>query len=177
VLVMRAAPVRPPSTASGGFTLLELMTVLAVVAILGAVAAPSFRQFIDNQRLRNASFDLVTDLLLARSEAVSRQRTVVLSPSGTNGGAWTDGWSLNQDTAGGAVLTSRTGVAPRLRFSVANSSAVALSNLAFRNDGRINALTPITIQVTYSTTIPGVSCSVIRIDATGRARADKAVCP
>lgn len=162
---------------SAGVTLIELMTVIGVVAILGAVAAPSFSTFIDNQRLRNASFDLVTDLLQARNEALSRQRVVVMTPAATNGGAWANGWTMNQDSAAGDVLTSRTGVAPRLRFSVVDSGSASLSSLSFRNDGRINAATPIRIEVKYADPAPAnVSPSCIRIDATGRARSDKGTC-
>lgn len=161
---------------AAGFTILELMTVVAVAAILAAVAAPSFSTFIDNQRLRNASFDLVSDLLLARSEALSRQRPVVVTPT-TNASGWSDGWTLNQDSAAGAVLTSRTGVAPRLRFTVTNSSGDALGSLNYRNDGRVNGLTPIQIDVHYADPAPAnVAPSCIRIDATGRPRADKGSC-
>jgi type IV fimbrial biogenesis protein FimT len=157
--------------------LLELMTVIAVIAVLAAVGAPSFITFIDNQRLRNGSFDLVTDLLLARNEALSRQRVVVVTPSGTDGQGWLSGWSLNQDTSAGAVLGSRTGVTSRLRFKVIDSSAAAVSSLTFRNDGRLIANTPIRITVQYATPVPsGVTPSCIYIDATGRARSDKGAC-
>ena len=52
-----------------GFTMIELIVVVSIIAILGSIAAPSFIATLATQRLRNASFDLVSDLLLARGEA------------------------------------------------------------------------------------------------------------
>lgn len=57
-----------------GFTLVELMIVVAVAAVLALLAAPSFHDMILMQRLRGINAQLITDLQLARSEAVSRGR-------------------------------------------------------------------------------------------------------
>ena len=54
------------------FTLIELMIVVALIAIIVTLAAPSFRDMILMQRLRGINAQLVTDLAFARSEAVSR---------------------------------------------------------------------------------------------------------
>lgn len=162
---------------AAGFTLLELMVVVAVAAVLAAVAAPGLSTFIDNQRLRNGSFDLVSDLLLARSEAVTRNSVVVVTPTGTNSDGWSGGWTVNVNSAAGAVLTSRTGVPPKLRFEAKNASAAAVSSLTFGADGRVIGATPMRVAVNYTDPAPtGVSPSCIVIDATGRARADKGAC-
>ena len=55
-----------------GLTLPELLVALAVVAILVALAAPSFRGLIEVQRLRSFNSQLVTDLQFARNEAATR---------------------------------------------------------------------------------------------------------
>lgn len=79
--------VRTPSTVTaGGFTLIELMVVIALVAIVVMLAAPSFNSMIAMQRLRGTSTQLTTDLQLARSEAASRQDTVGISFKSTPGG-------------------------------------------------------------------------------------------
>lgn len=52
-----------------GFTLIELMVAVALVAILVALAAPPFRQMIEMQRLRGTHDQLATDIQFARSEA------------------------------------------------------------------------------------------------------------
>lgn len=57
---------------AAAFTLVELMIVVALVAIIAALAAPSLRDMILVQRLRSINAQLVTDLAFARSEAVSR---------------------------------------------------------------------------------------------------------
>lgn len=55
-----------------GFTLIEVMIVVALVAVVVSLAGPSFRDYILMQRLRSVQSQLVTDLNYARSEAVSR---------------------------------------------------------------------------------------------------------
>ena len=57
---------------AAAFTLIELMIVVALIAIIVTLAAPSFRDMLLMQRLRGINAQLVTDLALARSEAVSR---------------------------------------------------------------------------------------------------------
>jgi len=60
---------------------MELMVTLMVVAIIAAIATPSFREFRMNGRMTTASNDLLTLLQQARSEAVKRQRIVGLCSS------------------------------------------------------------------------------------------------
>lgn len=57
---------------AAAFTLVELMIVVALIAIIVTLSAPSFRDMILMQRLRGINAQLVTDLSLARSEAISR---------------------------------------------------------------------------------------------------------
>ncbi len=56
-----------------GFTLIEAMVVVAVLGVLLALAAPSFRSFIAAQQLKGAGNELLTDMVYARSEALARQ--------------------------------------------------------------------------------------------------------
>jgi len=55
-----------------GLTLIELLVAVAVLAVVVAVAAPSFKSLIEVQRLRSINSQLITDLQFARNEAVTR---------------------------------------------------------------------------------------------------------
>lgn len=67
-----------------GFTLLELMVVIAIFTMIMAVGGPSFSRMIERNQLQAATSDLTMDILWARSEAVKRNERVRLTPS-TNG--------------------------------------------------------------------------------------------
>lgn len=62
------------------------MVTIAVLAILLALAAPSFNDFFQRYRLRGAADDVATLIALARSEAVARNRNVAIVFSGTGTG-------------------------------------------------------------------------------------------
>lgn len=71
-----------------GFTLVELMVVVAVLAALLGVGAPSFMEWIQNTRIRSAAESLQNGLQIARAEAVRRNANVEFVLQGTKG-AWT----------------------------------------------------------------------------------------
>ncbi len=85
---------------NNGFTLLELMMVLAVVGIVLSIATPSLTRILDRNAVRKVSSDLSFSLLQARSEAVKRNQIVSVTP--TNIG-WEDGWQI---TSGGQTIAS-----------------------------------------------------------------------
>lgn len=69
-----------------GFSLIELMIILALLAIFVGVAVPSFQQMIQSNRAQGAAEELLAQLQYARSEAVMRNQFVVVENlSGTNG--------------------------------------------------------------------------------------------
>ena len=89
--------------ASSGFTLIELMTVLTVLAILASVGVPSFRELIASQKVKDAASTLQTALLLTRSEALKRNTSIALVPVTAN--QWNAGWRVT-NTVDGSVLSS-----------------------------------------------------------------------
>jgi prepilin-type N-terminal cleavage/methylation domain-containing protein len=72
--------------AERGFTAIELMVVISVIGVLLMIAAPSFRDFIEMQRLRGVNAELVTDIQYARSEATQRNERVGMVFGGSGSG-------------------------------------------------------------------------------------------
>lgn len=64
---------------SKGFTLVEMMIVIAVMAILAAIAAPNFQTYMTQRRLNGAARQVMTDLMAARMKAVSLNQKVKVS--------------------------------------------------------------------------------------------------
>jgi len=69
--------------AARGMTILELMTTLAVAAILVSIGVPSMTKFFASMRLVTMTNDLIEDIVYARNEAATRGRRVALCASQT----------------------------------------------------------------------------------------------
>ena len=92
-----------------GFTLPELLTAVAIVAILAGIAIPTLRQFSANSRTTAANNSLVSALALARSEALRRSMPVTVcasNDSATCAGStdWSIGWIAFTDVNGNGAV-------------------------------------------------------------------------
>lgn len=81
-----------PASSYTGFTLIELVVTVAVLAILLGVAVPAFQDTLAKRRLVGAAEQLYADLQYARSEAIKRNASVVVSFS--TGTDWCYGIAL-----------------------------------------------------------------------------------
>ena len=70
-----------------GFTLLELMITIALVAILLGIGAPSFAEFIRNSRITSKANDLLAAMHLARTESIKRRAPVTVCGSSNSDAA------------------------------------------------------------------------------------------
>ena len=94
-----------PCRRSRGFTVTEMLIVVAIMGILAAIATPYMGDMIRRQRIKTAAFDVFSSLAFARSEAIKRNTTVTLTP--TNAADWAFGW--RSSTRRIASLTSSNG--------------------------------------------------------------------
>lgn len=144
-----------------GFTLPELLIVIAVLAVLAAAGLPNLTEFIRNQRVKTASFDLYSTLVHARSEAITRNGSVTVAPVSS---AWTNGWTVTD--AGGTVIRSMG--------AVSNVTITGPTNVVFRGSGRLNAASMPTFQLTASGSTVTTRC--ISIDLSGRPTTKATAC-
>lgn len=93
-----------------GISLVELLVSLSVAAILIAASAPSMKTLIVNNRIDNVADELYGSLMLARSEAVKRQRTVSLCSTvddltcDESNSGWHHGWLIFTDERDDGLL-------------------------------------------------------------------------
>lgn len=80
------------SRAESGFSLIELMVVVAVVGVLAGIALPSFKSLIQSQQVKAASFELFSSFSFARSEAIKRNANVTVTPEQASD--WGLGWKI-----------------------------------------------------------------------------------
>jgi prepilin-type N-terminal cleavage/methylation domain-containing protein len=85
-------------TPKEGFTLLELLVAVVVIAIIVAVGIPSFQTMIDRNRLRAVTEELFVDLNYARSESIKQNRIVAVYFNSTST-SWCYGIDDNLVTA------------------------------------------------------------------------------
>lgn len=138
---------------SNGFTLIELLVTISLALIVLSYGVPSFSSFVKNGRLTTLTNNIVTDINYARSEAVTRGKTIILCRSGdasaeepTCGGLnnnWTSGWLIfvSED----ANNTYDEGVDTLLRVTSRSPGSVDIIsndtsdlNLIYKGDGAID---------------------------------------
>jgi type IV fimbrial biogenesis protein FimT len=128
------------STPQRGFTLIELMVTIALLAILSTLAVPSFMQTIASSRLTTSTNDLYATLLQARSSAISKGQRVTVCKSNTGtscttgaGSSWNDGWITFVDS-------TRTTATPSVDSGETVSFVAQATNAAILIKGNTNVV-------------------------------------
>jgi len=121
-----------------GFTMVELLIVLSILAILAAIAAPNMGTMIRTQRVKTASFDVFSSLIYARSEAVKRNTSVTITPAS---GGWQNGWAI-ADSNGNTL---------RSEPSIGNITVSGPTTVVYTGNGRLSPVgTAIQFQMSAS---------------------------
>lgn len=155
-----------------GFTLMELMIAVTLLAIVTTLALPSFTQFIQNNRLSGQTNEMITALQLARSEAVMRGVPVAVCSSADGvscGGNWNQGWVAIADPAGDDAEVIRAWASPGPDFQFAPGNG----RIVFGANGFANAAAVIDLDLDY--------CSIdsarqIQVELTGRVSSLRTEC-
>lgn len=115
-----------------GFTLIELVVTVAIVAILATLAVPTMRDTVLNQQVKTAAFDVYSSLIYARSEAIKRNASINVVQEA---GGWAAGWTVRLASDNSTLRT---------QAALSNTSVTGpAAAITYRRDGRLaNAAAP-----------------------------------
>lgn len=132
-----------------GFTLVELMVVLTVLCVLLGIGLPAFQRLQESVKIQATVRHLMGDIILTRSEAIKRNRQVIMCPSSANdpakrecAGSFANGWLIFEDDnrnrrldAGESLIRMSEGIPADL--SLTNRAATRDANelILFKPDG------------------------------------------
>lgn len=146
-----------------GFTIPELMTAIAIMGIMGAVAAPSFTDLIEAQRAKGAAADIFTSLLRTRSEAIKRNTPVTMTPAA---GGWAAGWSVAHPTNDDVLLEDHG--------TVSGATISGPDSVTFLPNGRLSGSDTPAFDVAAES---GDKHRCITVDLSGRPYQTSEACP
>ena len=160
---------RGRAPAFGGFTLIELMIAIAVLAVLLALAVPNFNDATLSARLNGFANSLVASSQIARSEAIKRNTNITLckSANGTScagSGGWQQGWVV---MAGATTLPTTDDVVLHVQQALPTEFSIT-GGAAVTYPGTVVGTTGTTLTVCRKTPL-GSEERVVTISGTGAA--------
>lgn len=120
-----------------GFTLIEMMVVIAIISIIASIAVPSFSTFFDRYRLRGAADAMFGDLQAARMEALRNNGTVFVNIA--TGANWCYGMKLGSSCDCTKASTDANYCSLKL-VNAQTNSGVTMASSAFSADPSIDPL-------------------------------------
>jgi len=159
-----------------GFTLMELLLAIAVLAILTTLALPAFTQFIQNNRLASEANEMVASFQFARSEALKRGVPVQVCSSsngtGCDGGDWAQGWIAMADPGGTDEEVLRVWVSPGDDFTFTPTGGT----VSFEPNGFSTANAAQQVEMLLSG-CTNDSARRVLVERTGRVASQRVDCP
>jgi type IV fimbrial biogenesis protein FimT len=160
-----------------GFSLPELITVLAIAAILSALALPNMGALLRAQRLKVAVNDLFGAIGATRAQALALNSRVLMVPRDPRGADWTRGWTVFVDRdgdgtpgAGDAILSEHAPLAQGIAIRFAMTSAAAPFYIAYNGAGRSTSRQSDAARFGTISLFQDAAIRRIKINMLGRAR-------
>jgi type IV fimbrial biogenesis protein FimT len=150
-----------PMPRSRGFTLIELMVVVVIIAVTTGLAAPSFRLMLANYRVRGGAEGIVNGLNQARAEAVRRNTPVSFILSGTG-----SGWTVRQVTPATDLRKRGDGESAGITAVSSNAS----NSVTFLGTGLVDSTGTQLTQVTVASATNGADSRRINVFGGGLIR-------
>ena len=144
-----------------GFSLAEMLVVIAILGILAALAAPNMGAMIRTQRIKTAAFDVFSSLTYARSEAIKRNTSVTIEPKT---GGWSKGWTIKDANA--RELRDQTG------WDTLDVTGPV--SVTFQSSGRLSA--PVAPFALSASDVQATALRCVRLDLSGRAVSKEGAC-
>ncbi|MFZ6750112.1 GspH/FimT family pseudopilin [Undibacterium sp. Ren11W] len=162
-----------------GFTFVELMITITIIAILLAIAIPSLSAFINNNRVSTSINEFVGTVALARSEAIKQGRLVTVcrsanatsaTPTCDSGATdWASGWLTYVESS----TTTNVGTYEAAEVILARKAALpnilipaSVASITFNSSGQPISTATTTFNFSYKNLYPREVC----MERTGRVK-------